>query len=198
MVMKTNACMLGNDVQARRPPATQRLFTESVPTMTGWNGHHVHIDGNTGVMRLPGVIGQGSFGVVYKGTWKGLTVAVKTLVFTSLPSMPISKQQQRAMTEAAICRALQHPNIVATYAYELQVSPGCQCRASVADLNPSAVLLAHAGLAAGCCAACGPHQCSGAGCCVHAGAPRSREHTPHLHPALCPSRPSRRSRAADS
>ncbi|GFH13184.1 protein kinase domain-containing protein, partial [Haematococcus lacustris] len=69
----------------------------------------------------PGVIGQGAFGVVYKGTWKGLTVAVKTLVFTALPSMPVSKRQQRAMTEAAICRTMQHPNIVATYAYDLQV-----------------------------------------------------------------------------
>ncbi|KAJ9515113.1 hypothetical protein QJQ45_028913, partial [Haematococcus lacustris] len=67
------------------------------------------------------VIGQGAFGVVYKGTWKGLTVAVKTLVFTALPSMPVSKRQQRAMTEAAICRTMQHPNIVATYAYDLQV-----------------------------------------------------------------------------
>ncbi|GFH20201.1 protein kinase domain-containing protein, partial [Haematococcus lacustris] len=55
------------------------------------------------------------------GTWKGLTVAVKTLVFTALPSMPVSKRQQRAMTEAAICRTMQHPNIVATYAYDLQV-----------------------------------------------------------------------------
>ncbi|GFH06954.1 protein kinase domain-containing protein [Haematococcus lacustris] len=66
------------------------------------------------------VIGQGGFGVVYQGTWRGLTVAVKTLVFTVLPSMPAGKRQQRAMTEAAICRTMQHPNIVATYAYDLQ------------------------------------------------------------------------------
>ncbi|KAJ9525252.1 hypothetical protein QJQ45_020784 [Haematococcus lacustris] len=69
------------------------------------------------------VIGQGGFGVVYQGTWRGLTVAVKTLVFTVLPSMPAGKRQQRAMTEAAICRTMQHPNIVATYAYDLQVRP---------------------------------------------------------------------------
>lgn len=46
---------------------------------------------------------------------RGLTVAVKTLVFTVLPHAPMSRRQHRAMTEAAICRTLQHPNIVATY-----------------------------------------------------------------------------------
>ncbi|GFH30104.1 protein kinase domain-containing protein, partial [Haematococcus lacustris] len=66
------------------------------------------------------VLGSGGSGVVYQGTWRGLTVAVKTLVFTVLPMQPMTRRQQRAMTEAAICRTLHHPNIVATYAYELQ------------------------------------------------------------------------------
>ena len=60
------------------------------------------------------VIGQGGGGVVYQGSWRGLTVAVKTLVFTVLPMQPMSRRQHRAMTEAAICRTLQHVNIVAT------------------------------------------------------------------------------------
>ncbi len=75
------------------------------------------------VMSCTGVIGQGSSGVVYQGVWRGLTVAVKSLVFSVLPSQPMSRRQQRAMMEAAICRTLQHPNIVATYAYDLQVRP---------------------------------------------------------------------------
>ncbi len=68
-----------------------------------------------------GMIGQGGSGVVYLGMWRGLTVAVKSLTFSALPSQPVNRRQQRAMTEAAICRTLQHPNIVATYSYDLQV-----------------------------------------------------------------------------
>ncbi len=71
------------------------------------------------VVPLAGVIGQGGSGVVYQGLWRGLTVAVKTLVFTVLPMQPMSRKQHRAMTEAALCRTLQHPHIVATYAYDL-------------------------------------------------------------------------------
>lgn len=66
------------------------------------------------------VVGHGSSGVVYQGLWRGLTVAIKSLVFTVLPAQPMTRRQQRAMTEAAICRTLQHPNIVATYSYDLQ------------------------------------------------------------------------------
>lgn len=44
---------------------------------------------------------------------------MKTLVFSVLPMQPMSRLQRRAMTEAALCRTLQHPNIIATYAYDL-------------------------------------------------------------------------------
>ncbi len=35
------------------------------------------------------------------------------------PLQPMSRRQHRAMNEAAICKTLQHPNIVATYAYDV-------------------------------------------------------------------------------
>ncbi|KAG2499775.1 hypothetical protein HYH03_002072 [Edaphochlamys debaryana] len=67
------------------------------------------------VIRLEAVIGAGSFGTVYKGTWQGLPVAVKTLVFSAN-----ADNRQRALQEAALCESISHPNIIATYTSELQ------------------------------------------------------------------------------
>ncbi|KAG2489171.1 hypothetical protein HYH03_012397 [Edaphochlamys debaryana] len=67
------------------------------------------------VIRLECVIGAGSFGTVYKGTWQGLPVAVKTLVFSAN-----ADNRQRALQEAALCESISHPNIIATYTSELQ------------------------------------------------------------------------------
>ena len=88
------------------------------PRARGWGRRmqeplsHTHTHTHTHSLTRAEVIGQGGGGVVYKGFWRGLMVAVKTLVFTVLPQQPMSRRQQRAMTEAAICRTLQHPNIV--------------------------------------------------------------------------------------
>ncbi|KXZ54854.1 hypothetical protein GPECTOR_4g926 [Gonium pectorale] len=49
------------------------------------------------------------------GTWKGLQVAVKTLLVQG-----DSKQSRQFLTEAAISASLQHTNIVTTYLYELR------------------------------------------------------------------------------
>ncbi|GLI67387.1 hypothetical protein VaNZ11_011570 [Volvox africanus] len=68
-------------------------------------------------------LGWGGCGVVYKGVWKGLQVAVKTILLQG-----DSKQSQQILTEAAISASLQHANIVTTYLYELrpldEVVPG--------------------------------------------------------------------------
>mmetsp|Transcript_25649 Transcript_25649/g.55849 ORF Transcript_25649/g.55849 Transcript_25649/m.55849 type:complete len:1132 (+) Transcript_25649:194-3589(+) len=65
------------------------------------------------------VLGQGGFGVVYKGMWKGLLVAIKTLTFQD-KLFGGESAQRTAMTEAAIGASLLHPNVVITYTYELK------------------------------------------------------------------------------
>lgn len=64
------------------------------------------------------MLGQGSFGVVYKGKWRSMTVAVKALMF--MDAGAAKRVRQRAITEAAINTLLSHDNIVNTYAYDLR------------------------------------------------------------------------------
>jgi len=76
-------------------------------------------------IKLEGLIGKGAWGAVYKGSWKGLTVAVKTVVFTAHAdslNKPLMNEA-RAVLEAAVCLSLSHPNIVSTYHYD--VKPVC-------------------------------------------------------------------------
>ncbi|KAG2443753.1 hypothetical protein HXX76_002099 [Chlamydomonas incerta] len=67
------------------------------------------------------VIGRGSFGVVYKGTWRGLHVAVKTLVVhDALVGGAEGRRRKRAVLEAAVSLSLFHSCVVQTYAYEVR------------------------------------------------------------------------------
>ncbi|PNH07503.1 Proline-rich receptor-like protein kinase PERK2 [Tetrabaena socialis] len=90
-------------------------------------------------LEVHAVLGFGSYGVVYGGVWRGLPVAVKVLVVPAaaagvegLPGLAGSRAartRQRAVLEAAISLSMSHPNVVATFAYELkplvqQPSPG--------------------------------------------------------------------------
>ena len=52
------------------------------------------------------------------GTWRGLNVAVKTVIFQG--ANMDSDSMRRATTEASIAYNLAHPNIVATYSHELK------------------------------------------------------------------------------
>jgi hypothetical protein len=55
------------------------------------------------------ILGKGASGVVYLGSWRGLQVAVKTMLFA-----PQAGNQQkpygRAVTEAAVCTSVSHRN----------------------------------------------------------------------------------------
>lgn len=52
---------------------------------------------------------------VYKGKWRGLEVAVKTVLF----SEQRNGTEQRAIMEAAVCASVVHPNVVCTYHYDI-------------------------------------------------------------------------------
>lgn len=69
-------------------------------------------------VEIEDLVGQGSFGVVYRGKWRNMTVAIKALMFQDAGSA--KRVRQRAITEAAINTLLTHTNIVNTYAYDLR------------------------------------------------------------------------------
>ncbi|KAG2436702.1 hypothetical protein HXX76_006230 [Chlamydomonas incerta] len=91
--------------------------------------------GNRGAERdeelwLDCVIGRGGFGVVYLGTWRGLPVAVKTLVVHEALLGEEGRRRQRAVLEAAVSSTLCHRNVVQTYAFDVRrlgELPGVGC-----------------------------------------------------------------------
>ncbi|KXZ43493.1 hypothetical protein GPECTOR_89g513 [Gonium pectorale] len=71
-------------------------------------------------VRLLQPIGSGSYGTVYLGLWRGLPVAAKILVVHDTLLGPEGRRRQRAILEAAIGTTLEHPNVVATYAFDVK------------------------------------------------------------------------------
>ncbi|KXZ49949.1 hypothetical protein GPECTOR_18g107 [Gonium pectorale] len=64
-------------------------------------------------------LGSGGFATVYRGTWRGIDVAVKVIEFQDRIAGD-EKLRVRAMTEAAIAANIQHANIVTTYSYDIR------------------------------------------------------------------------------
>ncbi|KAG2499518.1 hypothetical protein HYH03_002465 [Edaphochlamys debaryana] len=73
-------------------------------------------------LTIQGPLGSGGFATVYRGTWRGIDVAVKVIEFQDRAAVPEGDQklQTRAMTEAAIAANIQHPNVVTTYSYDIR------------------------------------------------------------------------------
>eukprot|EP00803_Ostreobium_quekettii_P002489 evm.model.scf_1485.2 EVM.evm.TU.scf_1485.2 scf_1485:17352-19850(-) len=70
------------------------------------------------------LIGSGGYGRVYRGTWKGVAVAIKTVVFRD----DHNKQRQRAIHEVAISTGVVHENVVQTYTYYIKRLEASECR----------------------------------------------------------------------
>ncbi|KXZ42706.1 hypothetical protein GPECTOR_123g478 [Gonium pectorale] len=73
-------------------------------------------------MRMTEILGSGSFGVVYGGSWHGLKVAIKTMVFTESPSphADFERARQQCIRECAFCCTMHHPNVVAAHHFYLK------------------------------------------------------------------------------
>ncbi|GLC75804.1 hypothetical protein PLESTF_001689300 [Pleodorina starrii] len=71
-------------------------------------------------LHLKDVISRGAFGVVYRGQWRGLPVAVKILVVSQELASKEGTARQRAALEAAISMSMAHPNVVVTYSYQVK------------------------------------------------------------------------------
>ncbi|GIM05613.1 hypothetical protein Vretimale_10074, partial [Volvox reticuliferus] len=102
--------MAESEVKGALTPNSQRTIK---------NQHSI----NAPQLRLEGVLGCGSWGTVYQGTWKGLPVAVKTLVFSAAAD---DDGRRRAVREATLSASVCHPNIIAIYSAEVEPLPGCQ------------------------------------------------------------------------
>ncbi|KAG2439091.1 hypothetical protein HYH02_006616 [Chlamydomonas schloesseri] len=71
-------------------------------------------------LTITGELGRGAQGVVYRGVWRGLDVAVKSVLFNHSKGGAQGPRAKQAVQEAAIAVSMAHPNIVATYTYQLQ------------------------------------------------------------------------------
>ena len=65
-------------------------------------------------------IGGGANGTVFKGRWRNMDVAVKTVLFPFEYGSSSAAAKQRAILEAGVSCSVSHPNIVATYHYDIK------------------------------------------------------------------------------
>ncbi|PNH12348.1 putative serine/threonine-protein kinase [Tetrabaena socialis] len=108
----------GADVstQTRKPAAPEPAGSQLCSAISKLQ---IELSGRQEQLRVTTVLGVGSFGVVYQGTWRGLRVAVKTLVVHDALLGKEGRQRHRAILEASLSLSLSHPHVVNTYAAEV-------------------------------------------------------------------------------
>ncbi|GIL59170.1 hypothetical protein Vafri_14080 [Volvox africanus] len=110
----------------------------SIPNSQPANQHSI----NAPQLRLEGVLGCGSWGTVYRGTWNGIAVAVKTLVFSAAAD---DDARRRALREATLSASVSHPNIISIYSAEMEPLPGGQWCSRPVGLPATALAAVGAG-----------------------------------------------------
>ncbi|KXZ47914.1 hypothetical protein GPECTOR_32g527 [Gonium pectorale] len=108
----------------------------------GGGGHGARTSADNMELVMSEMIGEGTFGKVYRGLWRGSEVAIKTMVLPANMSGK-EKREKMAVMEAAISSSLAHPNVVATYTYQikpLKDSSSSSGRVSD-DLTSSAIIV---------------------------------------------------------
>jgi serine/threonine protein kinase len=71
------------------------------------------------LLQVEALLGEGAFGKVYLGSWRGTQVAVKTIVLPANMS-GAAKHERMVIMEAAISSSMNHPNVVQTYTYSIK------------------------------------------------------------------------------
>uniref|UniRef100_A0A061RD42 Kinase-like protein n=1 Tax=Tetraselmis sp. GSL018 TaxID=582737 RepID=A0A061RD42_9CHLO len=71
-------------------------------------------------VQVQSIIGLGSHGKVFKGLWKGVTVAYKVIQHPGASLNQQEKFRQTAVMETAISASMSHPNVVQTYSYNIK------------------------------------------------------------------------------
>jgi hypothetical protein len=72
-------------------------------------------------LQIVGLIAQTRWGAVYQGEWRGLKVAVKTVLLSGRQDGRGSLPFERGVAEAAVAISMSsHRNIVSTYHYLIQ------------------------------------------------------------------------------
>lgn len=72
------------------------------------HGRPLRRDVNFDELEIGNLLGEGSFGEVYKGLWKGTEVAVKVMT----PGLVSREMQHSFVAEMRVMSALRHPNVV--------------------------------------------------------------------------------------
>ncbi|KAG2437335.1 hypothetical protein HXX76_005992 [Chlamydomonas incerta] len=87
-------------------------------------------------LELQAILGEGSYGRVYRALWRGTTVAVKVILLPAHMSGR-ERHERMAVMEAAISSSLSHPNVVQTYTYTVEEVQGAKARAASRHQNES-------------------------------------------------------------
>jgi len=90
-----------------QPPPQQQLKTSG--GVTKQESYHSDIEISFSELNITSKLGEGTFGVVYKGTWRGSSVAIKQLKINEHVNNQVLEEFRKELT---ILSRLRHPNIV--------------------------------------------------------------------------------------